>query len=152
MVVRINLDTNDYQFRRVFSDSVSNKLYYVTALAVDPDGVRLAVHGSDTSQSIDSNDNRLFYGSQYSYIFTIKTDDGSQLSNLVRLKHGDNIAESTYQVWSSGFKLRNNGKVYLAFNMHLSDWESYTNNGGYEAKLRVGCYDSVNGQMEFYME
>ena len=67
----------------------------------------------------------------------------------MRLTHGSSWEYFAHQVWSSGFRLRDNGKVYLAFNVHLENSSHYASTIG---KERIGCYDSVNHAMDFYME
>ena len=77
LVARIDISSSSYVFMKLYSDSVNGLLFQVTALAVDPAGNKVAVHGSDTSQVIQNgNGQRLFHGSLYSYLFTIDTTNG----------------------------------------------------------------------------
>ena len=111
----------------------------------------MAIHASDTSQSIvnpsDAN-TRKYTGSLYSYIFTVMTDTGSSASSLMRITHGSSVDSSSYTVWSSGFRLHDDGRVMLAFNMHLEDWTNAVD--GYESRLRVGCFNTASGVMDYY--
>ena len=143
VVARINLSDNLYEFRKLYTEPSNNNLEVVTALAVDPAGTKLAVHASDKTQSSEDlyyPEKRVYTGSAYSYLFTVSVNDGSQSSKLMRLAHGLPVNLFAYQVWSSGFRLRDDGKLFIAFNMHLDDWGPI-----YEAKQRIGCYDTVSG-------
>ena len=68
----------------------------------------------------------------------------------MRITHGTSVDSSAFTVWSSGFRFHDDGRVLLAFNMHLEDWTNAID--GYEARLRVGCFNADSGAMEYYKE
>ena len=113
----------------------------------------MAVHASDTSQSIvspfDAN-KRKYYGSNYSYVFTISADTGTSTSSLIRVRHGPSLDTHAYTVFSSGMKLSDNGNVILALNMQLADYSNAVD--GYESRLRVVSFDTISNQMNYYYE
>ena len=126
----------------------------MTALAVDPSGTKLAVHASDRSQSEEGQANtRKYIGSYFSFLFKVSAADGSFSSKLMKLTHGSSSSSTVYlyQVMSSGFLLRDDGKIYAAFNMLVDDSNDYPYCGNV-AKERMGCFDSETHEMDFYLE
>ena len=143
----------DYEWTKIYSDQVNKLLYQVTGLAMNTYSTTLAVHASDTSQSIVSPfdvNKRKYYGSNYSYVFTVSAANGDSWSSLMRIRHGPSLDTHAYTVLSSGMRMSNNGNVILAFNMQLADYSNAFD--GYESRLRVGSFNSISDQMDYYYE
>ena len=49
-------------------------------------------------------------------------------------------------------KLKDDGQLYVAFNMHLEDWDNAPSSvlSGYMSTPRIANYDSANAQMNWY--
>ena len=91
----------------------------MTALAVNPSGNKLAVHASDTTQSVvdpNNSNRRRYYGSLYSFLFVVSTKDGDLASKVMKITHGDSVDSYAYQVWSSGMFISSDDKIYFALN------------------------------------
>ena len=97
VVARINIgdetdtDRGFFQWRKLVSDAES-LLKYVNALSVSPDGSILAVHASDSTQSVldaarASTDEpfRQYFGSAYSFIFQLSIETGDYLGKMVKI-------------------------------------------------------------------
>ena len=80
------------------------KLTTVTALAVDPQGQKLACYGENTNL----NDPDSVHG----FLFVLDVTNGKAVSDLTVLIHSD----AAYDVASSGMVLRDDGMVYWAEN------------------------------------
>ena len=85
MISRIDLIRSTHVFRQVYSGDF-DKLQTITALALNPDMTKLAVHAIQwNSGNLDEN----------SYIFVISALDGSYITRLIKITHGEaNVGES----------------------------------------------------------
>ena len=99
-VGRINLSSRMWVWQKQFSESVEQKLTTVTALAIDPQGMKIACYGYSAT---DTN-------SAIGYLFVLDTNSGAILSGLMKLDN-NNVA---FSVQSSSMIYQNDGRVYMA--------------------------------------
>ena len=165
LVARINLSDNLYQWRKFVSNRGNRETSaaehsYVTALAVNPAGTKLAVYASDVPTSevnSQDTDSRSYRGSNKGSLFVINTADGSYDSRVMDFNHGTPANLNEFQVLSSGMRFMNNGYVYIALSMHprtetdLHYSGTLSNGKIAEGTLeRVACYDPANESVIFY--
>ena len=88
VISRIDLERSTHVFRQVYSGD-SDKLQTITALALSPDMMKLAVH------AIQWNEGNL---DESSYMFVISALDGSYITRLIKITHGEpNVGEALVQ-------------------------------------------------------
>ena len=80
-----------------------SELNTITALALDPNGTKVACHGFE-SRLVDI-DNTV------GFIFILDAETGALASGLMTIEH-----DGAYTVSSSGFLLDNDMSVHMAFN------------------------------------
>ena len=71
----------------------------ITALSVDPAGIKLACHGYSNT---DENSTK-------GYLFVLDTTTGTIVSGLMEMTH-----DAAFAVKSAGFLLRDDGPLFLA--------------------------------------
>ena len=86
-----------------------DKLVMTNALALSPDNTKLAAYFLDVK-----NTNEIHDGADKSYILTVSTDDGRQLSDAYYLKH-DGGGEGEWISSSDGMYWDIYDKVYIVF-------------------------------------
>ena len=99
-VGRINLANRMWAWQKQFAESVEEKLTIVTALAIDPQGMKIACHGYSATDT----------DSQVSYLFVLDTSTGAILSGLMKMELND----EAFSAQSSSMIFRDDGHVYMA--------------------------------------
>lgn len=113
------------------TDNFDNSLQTITALSVDPQGFKIAVHG--LKPTLDSTS---------SYLFVLDTATGAQVSQLMKIVY-NTIALQT--VKSPGMLLYDDGEIILL-------QEHAVLGVGINPKMRVASFDSVLGTMKYMKE
>ena len=133
-VGRIDLDTRMWTWSKQLTETSEALLTTVTALAVDPAGVQVAVHGFYPTLL----DNTKTTG----YVFVLRTDTGASASGLLKMQH-----DGPYIVYSAGMVMDGRGKVFMAFN-HMGT----SRPNGYEQNLRVAKYDIASNTLNYFVQ
>ena len=97
----------------------------MTALAVDPAGLKVACHGTRES-----------YSNQVGYIFVLDAETGATVSGMMKMTHTRSV-----DVRSAGFILNNDGNVYLTKSSLTSD--------SLEDRAQFIGYNSLENQIIF---
>lgn len=141
VIARLDLDQNTWAWRKGF-DCAGCFLETITALAVSPDGQKLAAHGSKWSNFGYDTD---------VYIFIVRTEDGHYLTDAHKITHGAKD-KGDFTVSSSGMHFDPYGLVYMAHSFvgikyADADNGAFTN---YASKLAVSGYNVNSKSMAFY--
>ena len=90
---------------RKFFESQDGLMDTITAMALNPDGDELAVHGSQRNNEAYSN---------LSYLFIVRANDGNHLTDIKLVTLGSaGIAE--HVVRDQGFVYTSTNKIYLSY-------------------------------------
>ena len=103
-IMAIDLASHRALWRKFF-ESQDGQMDTITAMALNPDGDELAVHGSQRNNEAYSN---------LSYIFVVRANDGNHLTDIKLVTLGSaGIAE--HVVRDQGFVYTSTGKIYLSY-------------------------------------
>ena len=130
VILKVDIATTNWVWRRLYTESTTNNLSVITALALNPASTKLAVFATKAPAETGHVD---------SFLFAVDTDSGFLASKMATI-----TSESRYSVGDHGIIFESSGKVYVAFN----NIEPNNNRpANYEQKLRVGSFDTVTGSM-----
>ena len=117
-----------WAWHKKFAEESEQKLKHVTALAVDPAGLKVACHGYSAAEHSNS---------MVGYIFVLDTSTGSVDSGLMKMTH----APQDFVARSAGFLLNNDGRVFMTRNvLGLGSEKDFP---------QLLSYDSVNNALGF---
>ena len=85
-------------WQKQFAEPTQNKMDTITALAVDPEGKKVACHGHSTSYADEG----------VHYLFVLDTRTGGIVSGMRALTFGQ-----PYIIKNSGFLLKSNGNIVM---------------------------------------
>lgn len=89
-------------WQKQFAEGTKALLTTVTALAISPDGSKLACHGSTEAMQSTS-------AAEFSYLFVLNANDGGIVSGgLFELKKNKD-----YEIRSQAFLIENEGQVFM---------------------------------------
>ena len=129
-VGRIDLQKRTWTWHKQFAEKTEQKLKYVTALAVDPAGLKVACHGYSGAE---------LNGSQIGYVFVLDAGTGTVVSSLMKMTH-----KKAFVANSAGFMLNNDGRVYLTQNV-------LTAGSDFDIPQLI-CFDSVSNTLAFNLQ
>jgi len=126
------------QWRRYY-DTTTHGFDKITAMAVSPDGTKLAVHGS------------LIGGERDSFIFVIRPSDGGHETEIARVRHGQ-VDLSEHIVSDPGIVFGASGMVFLAFKQISRTLRTKGSQNNYAGRMMVGAFNPATSQMDWVKE
>lgn len=132
-VGRINLNNNYWSWTKLLSTTAED-FNTVTALAVEPSGTKIAVHGFKPLSSSPTH--------ATGYLVLLDTSTGATVSGVLKMAHS-----GEFRVSSAGMVLQDDGTLFMALN-HMGA----TRPNGFEQKMRLSSWSSSTNSMLFDKE